>query len=280
MKKTALTLAFLLSLCSFTACGSTNESDSASSKSVVSSSEEESSEEETTTEAEESEEETTEAETTEAEEEETTASEDKDTDEKDSEDEEAEKPAAAENTDFKRGTVKDNVYTNEFAGIKFTAPEGCTFAKDDYILSMMNIGLDVMGNDTAITKAMLEQVAIYDAVCVNQTNGMSIMVEFENLAKEVPDPDKFTVDDYIEAIDKQLSAQTTIKFSKKGDTETVTMAGKEFTKLVYTAEINGISMEQVYYVRREGKFMLGIIASSGQSNEDMTAYEKNFEALS
>ena len=280
MKKTALTLAFFLTLCSFTACGDTSSTDDAS-KSVSSSSTVESSEEETeaetTTAEESSEEETTEAEESE---EETSADEAEESSDSDTAETSKSEQPAAENTDFTRGVVEDNVYTSEFAGLKFTAPDGWTFAKDDYILSMMNISLDVMGNNNEITKAMLDQVAIYDAVCLDQSTGRSIMIEYENLAKEVPDPDSFTTQDYLDAIDKQLSAISAISFSKKSEPETVTVAGQEFTRVVYTAEANGATIEQVYYVRREGKFMLGIIASSGTTTEDMTAYEKNFASLS
>lgn len=268
MKKAALFTALLLTLCSFTACGD----DSSSEKSDKSNSS--SSTEETTAEKE------TEAETTEAEEENTSEADDKTTTAAD--DETTSQPAAAENTDFKRGSVDGDVYTSDFAGIKFTAPKDWTFAGDDYILSMMNISLDTVGDDLAVNKAILDQVAIYDAMCIDQSTGANVIIEFENLAKEVPDPDKYTVDDCIESLDKQLSAMSAIEYEKKS-TETVTLADQEYTRVIYKADVNanGISatMEQVFYVRREGKFLVCIIASNGQSNEDMTTFEKNFEAL-
>lgn len=275
MKKTALTLAFILTLCSFTACGNTSGSEAEKASTPASSAAESSEEATETTEAEE----TTETETTtEAEAEDTTTTAAAD-DEADADaDAEEEKTPAAENTNFKRGKVDGDVYTSEFAGLKFTAPEGWVFAKDEYILSMMNIGLDVTGND--INKALLDQVAIYDAMCTEQSTGQSIIVEFENLAKEVPDPDKFTVEDYFDAVDKQLSNLSGISFTKTGDVEDVTLAGQDFKRVTYKAEVNGITMEQVYYVKRVENFMLGIIASNGTSDTDMTTFEKNFEALS
>ena len=260
MKKAALFTALLLTLCSFTACGDDSSSEKADKSNSSSSTEETTAEKET------------EAETTEADEENTT----------ESDDEKTSQPAAAENTDFKRGTVDGDIYTSDFAGMKFTAPEGWTFAGDDYILSMMNISLDTVGDDLAVNKAILDQVAIYDAMCVDQKTGANVIIEFENLAKEVPDPDKYTVDDCIESLDKQLSAMSAIAYEKKS-TETVTLADQEYTRVIYKADVNanGISttMEQVFYVRREGKFLVCIIASNGQSNEDMTTFEKNFEAI-
>ena len=260
MKKAALFTALLLTLCSFTACGDDSSSEKADKSNSSSSTEETTAEKET------------EAETTEADEENTT----------ESDDEKTSQPAAAENTDFKRGTVDGDVYTSDFAGMKFTAPEGWTFAGDDYILSMMNISLDTVGDDLAVNKAILDQVAIYDAMCVDQKTGANVIVEFENLAKEVPNPDQYTIDDCIESLDKQLSAMSAIAYEKKS-TETVTLADQEYTRVIYKADVNanGISttMEQVFYVRREGKFLVCIIASNGQSNEDMTTFEKNFEAI-
>jgi hypothetical protein len=261
MKKLSLTLAFVLALCSFTGCGSDSSSDKADKKDSSSSVEETTAEAETTEES-------------------TEDSTDDEKDEKTTEaaSEETSMPAAAENTDFKKGVIDGDVYTSDFAGVKFTAPEGWTFAKDDYILSMMNIGLEAMGDDAAITKALLDQAVIYDALCMDQTTGANIIFEFENLAKEVPDPSKYTLDDVIDSFDKQLSAVSSIKYEKK-ETDTVTLAGQEYTKLVYSAEMSNISMEQVFYVRREGDLVFCIIASNGQSGEDMTKYEANIEAL-
>lgn len=261
MKKIALTLAFLLTLCSFTACGNDSSSEKKSDSSSVETTTEESTEAETTEEA-------SESTTTAADEEEATTK--ADAEEKGTE--------AAEGNGLTRGTVEGNVYTSEFAGIKFTAPEGWTFAKDDYILSMMNISLDTLGDDLAVNKALLDQAVIYDALCMDQKTGANIIFEYENLAKEVPDPDKYTMDDIIASFDKQLAAITAIKYEKiKADK--VTIAGQEYEKLVYHADYNSISMDQVFYIRREGNLVFCIIASNGQSGEDMTVYEKNIEAL-
>lgn len=261
MKKIALTLAFLLTLCSFTACGNDSSSEKKSDSSSVETTTEESTEAETTEEA-------SESTTTAADEEEATTK-------ADAEDKGTE---AAEGNGLTRGTVEGNVYTSEFAGIKFTAPEGWTFAKDDYILSMMNISLDTLGDDLAVNKALLDQAVIYDALCMDQKTGANIIFEYENLAKEVPDPDKYTMDDIIASFDKQLAAITAIKYEKiKADK--VTIAGQEYEKLVYHADYNSISMDQVFYIRREGDLVFCIIASNGQSGEDMTVYEKNIEAL-
>ena len=261
MKKIALTLAFLLTLCSFTACGNDSSSEKKSDSSSVETTTEESTEAETTEEA-------SESTTTAADEEEAATK-------ADAEDKGTE---AAEGNGLTRGTVEGNVYTSEFAGIKFTAPEGWTFAKDDYILSMMNISLDTLGDDLAVNKALLDQAVIYDALCMDQKTGANIIFEYENLAKEVPDPDKYTMDDIIASFDKQLAAITAIKYEKiKADK--VTIAGQEYEKLVYHADYNSISMDQVFYIRREGNLVFCIIASNGQSGEDMTVYEKNIEAL-
>lgn len=261
MKKIALTLAFLLTLCSFTACGNDSSSEKKSDSSSVETTTEESTEAETTEEA-------SESTTTAADEEEATTK--ADAEEKGTE--------AAEGNGLTRGTVEGNVYTSEFAGIKFTAPEGWTFAKDDYILSMMNISLDTLGDDLAVNKALLDQAVIYDAFCMNQTTGANIIFEYENLAKEVPDPDKYTMDDIIASFDKQLAQISAIKYEKI-KAEKATIAGKEYEKLVYHADYNSISMDQVFYIRREGDLVFCIIASNGQSGEDMTVYEKNIEAL-
>ena len=264
MKKIALTLAFILTLCSFTGC-----KDKKSEKADKSTS---SSKSETTDET------TTEAEATEAEGNSKNADENKENNSDDNEDD----PQEEDNDDinFKRGKIEDGVYSNEFADIKFAAPEGWTFADDEYILKMMNISLDKIGDDTAITQELLDQAVIYDAFCMDQTTGKNIIFEFENLEKEVPNPDEYTMDDIIAAFDQQLAAIDAIEY-KKVKTDTTTIAGKEYTRLVYQADMGGvISIEQVFYIRRDGNLVFCIIASNGQSGEDMTTYEDKFETLS
>lgn len=231
MKKIALTLAFLMSICMFTGCGDDNSSDEKSSSS--------------------------------------------------SQVQEAngESLKSEDNSGFERGKVENNVYTSNFANVKFTAPDGWEFANDEYIASMMNIGLEITENDNDFAKAMLEQTTIYDTVCTDPVTGKNIIIMYENIAKEVPNPEIFSADDYVDSVEKQLTAMANVVYTQKGDRENISINGEDYIKQAYNVKYDemGLETEQVYYVRKVGNFMLGIIASSGSTSDDMSVYEKNFE---
>lgn len=183
------------------------------------------------------------------------------------------------NMGIERGSVRNGVYTSDFANLKFTAPEGWEFASDEYIASMMNISLEVTGNNNDLTKTILEQTTIYDALCKEQSTGKNILIMYENIAKEVPDPTNFTVDDYVDAVEKQFDSMTNLTFTKKSSREYVIINGEEYLKQVLTVKYDQMNYEteQIYYARKVGNFMLAIIASSGTTSDDMSVYEKNFE---
>ena len=155
MKKTALFLSLILSLAALTACGDDSSKSSESGKTEAYSSAAESVD---------------------------STSESSQLPESESSDEPSAEAA------FERGTIDGSSYTSSFGSIKFTAPDGWTYANDEYIANMMNIGMDLVGKNDDLTKAMLEQTTIYDTICMEQTTGKNIIFMYENLAKEVPDP--------------------------------------------------------------------------------------------
>lgn len=184
-----------------------------------------------------------------------------------------------DNSGFERGKVENNVYTSDFANVKFTAPDGWEFANDEYIANMMNIGLEITENDNDFTKAMLEQTTIYDTVCTDSATGKNIIIMYENVAKEVPNPESFSADDYVDSVEKQLTSVANVVYTQKGNRENISINGEDYIKQAYNVKYDemGLETEQIYYVRKVGNFMLGIIASSGSTSDDMSVYEKNFE---
>lgn len=264
MKKKILkiTMAFLLALCTLTGCGNDSKSDEKSDKK---------SKAETTTVAED----TTEEKATESEEG-TTAKSDEETTDADN----GSSPSAAEGTDFKRGVVDGNVYTNEFSGIKLTAPDGWKFADDETILQMMNLGAETAYSSNAdAVKKIVEQATISDALCMNATSTQNITIAYENLNKNIALSTDTTAEDYYAILEKQLAAIPTITYTKESGPETIQMAGKDFLKAVFKAEMNNIELEQAYYLRREGDFILAISCTAYNMDEDISTFENYFSAL-
>lgn len=260
MKKKTLkiTMSFLLALCTLTGCGSDAGSDEKSDKK---------SKTETTTVAEA---------TTEESEEKTTVKDDEKTTDADK----GSTPSAAEGTDFKRGVVDGNVYTNEFAGFKLTAPDDWKFADDETILQMMNLGAETAYSSNAdAVKKIVEQATISDALCMNSTSTQNITIAYENLNKNIALSTDTTAEDYYAILEKQLAVIPTITYTKESGPETIQMAGKDFLKAVFKAEMNNLELEQAYYLRREGDFILAISCTAYNMNEDISTFENYFSAL-
>jgi pyruvate-formate lyase-activating enzyme len=76
-----------------------------------------------------------------------------------------------------RGTTMGSTYKNDGVGIKFTAPEGWDFLKDDELAVEMNTG----------SKSFKEQLAngvAYDAVAKNEKTGNMVIISFVDLEKK------------------------------------------------------------------------------------------------
>lgn len=182
---------------------------------------------------------------------------------------------------FQRGSVNGKTYTSEFGGIKFTAPSDWVYTTDEQLLSMMDIALDVTGNDNELTKQLLEQAVIYDAQAMNVTTGENVIIMYENLRKEGINPDSISAEDYLDIVKSQLQNMSGVTYSDFSDYEKVRLGNKEFLrfKLTSTYDTLNYSCSQIQYVRKTGDLIMAIVISSGAEKRDMTVYEDCFEVL-
>ena len=154
------------------------------------------------------------------------------------------------------------------------------FADDETILQMMNLGAETAYSSNAdAVKKIVEQATISDALCMNATSTQNITIAYENLNKNIALSTDTTVDDYYSILEKQLAAVPTIKYTKVSGPETVQMAGKDFLKAVYKAEMNNLELEQAYYLRRVDDFILLISCTAYNMDEDISTFENYFSAL-
>ena len=187
--------------------------------------------------------------------------------------------SAAEGTDFQSGTIENNVYTSDFAGISFKIPEGWGVASKEQLLALVNYGLDATGNQDLVDKDSLENNAIYDAA-VHGSNGETIMIVFENLKKTTYDPDSVTEKVYLEAMKTQFDNMVSgVTYSNVSGPEKIMLGGKTFYKYSHDATydvLGGYTVNQCYYCRKIGDLLLSVIMSSGTDGADMSVYESNF----
>ena len=272
-KKIAFIMSLVLCGSMFTACGDTEDYSSSSKKasSTTSASKEAASdEEEDTTEAEEK---TTEEKTTEEGIVLPTAGDDDE--EKTTED----SHSAAAGTDFKRGTVENGIYHSDFADISFKTPDNWIELSEEQLFAMMNLGLELTGNEDMISDELMKQAAIYD-YSARSAEGDNIAIMFENLkVSSGALADSITDEYYVETVQKQLQGVNGVTYSDLKGPEKIELCGNTYYKISHKAKydsMGGYTVCQNYYVRKIDGLMMIILLTSGANGENMDVYEENF----
>lgn len=153
-----------------------------------------------------------------------------------------------------RGTIEDNVYTNESMGVKLTLPEGCTLFSDEEIKQVIGNGADIMeeaGTDSEAVENSLSGT-IYDVIAVtaDQTANIQIIMEdTENTAGRA-----LTAKEYSEVMINSLKTAYAGAGVEMGEAEITeeTLGGMEFSKV--SVSVNG--MKQEYHTHQVGKYVL------------------------
>lgn len=169
-----------------------------------------------------------------------------------------------------RGVIdENNVYTSEFAGIKFTLPEGWVYSTDEQIANMMNVGVELLNENKDNLSKILEQTAIYDMVANDQTNGTSVMVMFEKSLLNVNE------EFYLNNVKKGLESVTELDYQITDEITTETVGGKEYK--VLTATVPAYNMVQKYYVVKKGDYFVDILVTYIDGVVDLNAVLANFQ---
>jgi hypothetical protein len=263
MKKIALIASFALCMSSFAACGSSDSDDSSSKSSDATNAYDQNDDDEkAATEADT--EELTEADTEEPAEDETEAT---------------TTHAAAEGTNFTRGTSSGNVYTSQYNGLKITAPEGFTFNSDEEILAAMNLGQSYT-NVSEQEQELINLATITDAMAQNSMTGETFMVVYENLDKTCPDPENFTVEDYFEA-SANADLGSGMEMRNIGEISTVNIAGQDYLYRKHDMYYPSydLSLPQHCYSRKIDHFIVSLIYSGLAGNEDPSKFINNIESI-
>lgn len=169
-----------------------------------------------------------------------------------------------------RGIWEDNVYTNDFAGITFTAPDGFVINDDEEIAAMMQIGADVLGEGGAdFPQEVLDNIAsLYDMVAMDMSTGSSVMVMFENLTANSALGAVVDESLYLESLKAQLEQMEAAGLIYTlGDVEDYEIGGQAYKMLTATTtmESAGISVEmgQAYIVKKIDNYIAAIVITAG-----------------
>lgn len=169
--------------------------------------------------------------------------------------------------EISRGTWEGDVYTSEFAELKFTLPEGWTRSTDEEIAATMQLGADVLADEGKYQSEISKLKNVYDMMAKSADQTSNIQVMMEKTA--------YDADTYAASLKKGLEEVQQLDYTVGDATET-TIGGNTYKAVTATVEMSGVSMEQSYYIRTEGDYMVAIIVTSAG---DMTVSEimSNFE---
>ena len=155
-----------------------------------------------------------------------------------------------------RGAVVGNVYSSEYSGLTFTAPEGWIYATDEQIAQTMQIGQEDLSDDVAYNEAVANLASVYDAM-VTGPDGSNINFLFENL--QVTNALSYSEEDYLNAVKSQLSMLTELTYEISDEITTVQLCGQDYSVMSAVTSYNGVNMVQNYYVRRVGNYICAVV---------------------
>ena len=171
-----------------------------------------------------------------------------------------------------RGEIDGRVYKNEFLGIEFTRPSSWRYYSDEEIASAMNVAVDSLKSEN-IKKSLEINPAIFDMMVVDASTGTNINVVYENLKKVFSS--NVSMEKYVEQLKKNVKSEgMNVTFSD--ELEKVKLGDTEFTKCVSTVRAYGVTMTQVYYLKKIDGYMTSVIVTivNGYSISDIEAMFK------
>jgi len=168
-----------------------------------------------------------------------------------------------------RGVIdENNIYTSEYADVKFRLPEGWAYSSDEQIASLMNVGVEAIADDADSVAKILEKTALYDMVATDQAKGTSVMVMFEKALLNVNE------EYYLNNVKKGLES-TEMGYEVSSEIAKETVGGREYN--VLTATIPSYKMVQKYYVVKKGDYFVNILVTYVEGAEDLNNILSNFQ---
>jgi len=159
-----------------------------------------------------------------------------------------------------RGVWAGSVFLSDFAGLTFTLPAGWQTDSDEEIAALIGIAREELSSrGTAVSDEMLDFTSIYDMFAINPNTGESVALMYQNLAMNIGGT-LLTESTYLEAVKKGIEDAPDLAFTLS-DIGDATIAGETFKS--FEGSNSDYGVQQAYYARKIGNFMLSIIVTAG-----------------
>lgn len=162
---------------------------------------------------------------------------------------------------YERGVYTETGFDSEFLGFRYTTPEGYQMADEEELDELMGIVADVSGDSASDRQeeyANLENV--HEMVVSDATGACNMNITLDQ--KVMP------VNRYINLFKEQLQNVPDMDVTLDENVEKTVVAGKTYRKLKAAVRAYGMSMNQEYYIARNGDRMVGITVTYFDGMED------------
>lgn len=138
---------------------------------------------------------------------------------------------------YEKGTIKDQVWSSDYLGLTFTAPEGWAYFTDEQLKTLLGQGADNMNVDKSEIDAAVSKT-VYEFMAMKTDNTASVGV----CAEPVPVTIK-SGDQYLKALKSTMTNMSKVKFTFS-DADDITVGNINFKGLKAKAETGAV---QAYY---------------------------------
>ncbi len=161
---------------------------------------------------------------------------------------------------FSLGTVEGSIYTNEFAGIRFTAPAGWTYADEAEIKEMNQATAEMAGED--YEELMKEAQVIYDMFVAEDATMNNVNINFEKVdAAQLAALD--IASNYETLFSTIESSFENMGFTGVGyEIKKVTVAGRTLDAMYITADFESIKMHQCSFSIKCNGYLASVSVTS------------------
>ena len=177
-----------------------------------------------------------------------------------------------EGTAFKKGKIEGNVYTSEFAGIKFTLPDELSFMAQEDLDNMFEQALKMTSGEDR--RRIMTKIT--EAEVIHPATRTMLDISYYNLSQLCPDKLDMTEKDFFINEIIPFVGNMGVKVT---DPMTVDLGGREFTMVIIGDIKKTAPREYLYVSRIDNDFIIFITACPGDfcSQEEFESWFEKAE---